>query len=114
LNPPGPKALEWLERDKKVLAPYNRSFYYPFVAESGEGCIVRDVDGNEYIDFNSSIAVTNVGHCHPKVVQAVSEQVRKFMHYSYTDFYYPYVVQLAEKLTEITPGRQIRNTACCR
>lgn len=104
VEPPGPKALEWLERDKKVLAPYNRPFYYPFVAESGEGCIVRDVDGNEYIDFNSGIAVMNVGHCHPKVVQAVSEQVKKFMHYSYTDFYYPYVVRLAEKLTEITPG----------
>lgn len=104
VTPPGPKAIEVMKRDEKVLAPYNRPFYYPFVVNSGSGCIVKDVDGNEYIDFNSGLAVMNVGHSHPKIVEAVERQLEVLIHYSYTDFYYPYVVELAEKLIEITPG----------
>ncbi len=104
VEPPGPKSLEWVKRDKAVLSPYNRPFYYPLVVEGGEGAIVRDVDGNEYIDFNSGIAVLNVGQCHPKVVKAIQEKCAKFMHYSYTDFYYTEPVQLAERLAKITPG----------
>jgi len=102
--PPGPKARDIVRRDSEVLSPYNRPFYYPFVVQSGKGCIVKDVDGNEYIDFNSGICVMNVGHCHPSVVEAVSKQVGELVHYSYTDFYYPYVVDLAEKLCKIVPG----------
>ena len=54
VRPPGPKAREILERDEKVISPsYVR--FYPLVVESGRGCIIRDVDGNEYIDFNSGL-----------------------------------------------------------
>ncbi|RLE72153.1 MAG: acetyl ornithine aminotransferase family protein [Thermoprotei archaeon] len=102
--PPGPKALAAIEKDQKYLPPYNRPFYYPIVVESARDCIVRDVDGNEYIDFNSGLVVCNVGHSHPKLVEAVEKQLRKLIHYSYTDFYYPYTADLAEKLTEIVPG----------
>jgi 4-aminobutyrate aminotransferase len=101
--PPGPKAKEWIVRDDKIISPYNRPYYYPFVAESAKGCIVKDVDGNEYIDFNSGIAVMNVGHSHPKVVEAVKNQVEELIHYCYTDFRYPHVVKLAERLLEIIP-----------
>jgi len=104
VEPPGPKALEWIERESKIISPYNRPFYYPLVVESAKDCIIRDVDGNEYIDFNSGLVVMNVGHCHPKVIEAIKRQIEKLMHYSYTDFRYPYVVQLAEKFLEITPG----------
>jgi len=104
VRPPGPRARELLERDASVISPsYVR--FYPLVVESARGCIIRDVDGNEYIDFNSGIAVMNVGHSHPKVVEAIRGQVEKLIHYSHTDFYYEESVLLAEKLCEITPGR---------
>jgi len=103
VTPPGPKAKELLARDERYISPsYVR--WYPLVVEEGKGCIVRDVDGNEYIDFNSGLAVMNVGHCHPKVLEAIRKQSEKLLHYSNTDFYYRPVIDLAEKLTEITPG----------
>ncbi len=101
--PPGPKAKKLLERDEKVISPsYVR--FYPLVLERAYGCILEDVDGNKYIDFNAGLAVMSVGHSHPKVVKAVKEQVEKLIHYSNTDFYYEESVTLAEKLVEITPG----------
>ena len=104
VRPPGPRARELLKRDASVISPsYVR--FYPLVVESARGCIIRDMDGNEYIDFNSGIAVMNVGHSHPKVVEAIRGQVEKLIHYSHTDFYYEESVLLAEKLCEITPGR---------
>lgn len=74
------------------------------MAEFGKDCVVRDVDGNEFIDFNSGIAVLNVGHGHPRVVEAIEKQSRQLIHYSWTDFYYEAVVELAERLSKITPG----------
>lgn len=103
VTPPGPKARELLKKDERFISPsYVR--FYPLVVESGKGCIVRDVDGNEYIDFNSGLACLNVGHNHPKVISAIKNQCDRFLHYSNTDFYYSEVVDLAEKLTAITPG----------
>ncbi len=104
VDPPGPKAKATVERDKKVLSPYNRPYYYPFVVEKGKGCIIEDIDGNEYVDFNAGLGAMNVGHCHPEVVKAIAKQSERLLHYSYTDFYYRYAVELAEKLNEITPG----------
>jgi len=104
VRPPGPKAREILERDERLISPsYVR--FYPLVVESGRGCIIRDVDGNEYIDFNSGLVCMNVGHNHPKVIEAIKKQLERFLHYSNTDFYYREVVDLAERLCEITPGK---------
>jgi len=104
VSPPGPKAREFMKKDETYISPsYVR--FYPLVIESGKGCIVRDVDGNEYIEFNSGLVCLNVGHCHPKVVDAIKKQSEKFLSYSNTDFYYQPVIDLAEKLCEITPGR---------
>ena len=112
VEPPGPKARELLERDKAVISPsYVR--WYPLVVESGRGCIIRDVDGNEYIDFNAGIAVVSVGHCHPKVVEAVKKQAEKLIHYSNTDFYYEESVKLAEELVKITPGEEGKKVFFC-
>jgi 4-aminobutyrate aminotransferase len=103
VTPPGPKARELVKKDERFISPsYVR--FYPLVIESGKGCIVRDVDGNEYIDFNSGLACLNVGHNHPKVIEAIKKQCDRFLHYSNTDFYYSEVITLAEKLAEITPG----------
>ncbi|WNZ30211.1 MAG: acetyl ornithine aminotransferase family protein [Candidatus Bathyarchaeota archaeon] len=103
VRPPGPKARTLTKRDSVALSP-SFTRYYPLVIESGHDCIVKDVDGNEYIDFNSGLACLNVGHTHPKVVEAIKNQCDKFLHYSNTDFYYSQTVNLAEKLFEITPG----------
>ncbi len=104
VSPPGPKARQLIKKDENFVSPsYVR--FYPLAIESGKGCIVTDLDGNEYIDFNSGLVCLNVGHCHPKVVDAIKKQSEKFLHYSNTDFYYRPVVDLAEKLCEITPGK---------
>jgi 4-aminobutyrate aminotransferase len=103
VTPPGPKARELVKKDETLISPsYGR--FYPLVVESGRGCIVKDVDGNEYIDFNSGLVCMNVGHNHPKVVAAIKNQCDRFLHYSNTDFFYREVVELADKLAHITPG----------
>jgi 4-aminobutyrate aminotransferase len=103
VSPPGPKARETVKKDESLVSPSYARFY-PLVIDSGKGCIVKDVDGNEFIDFNSGLVCLNVGHSHPKVVAAIKKQCDRFLHYSNTDFYYDEVIDLAGKLAEITPG----------
>lgn len=104
VTPPGPKARELVKKDESLVSPsYGR--FYPLVVDSAKGCIVKDVDGNEFIDFNSGLVCMNVGHNHPKVIVAIKNQCDRFLHYSNTDFYYREVIELAEKLAEITPGK---------
>ena len=84
---PGPNARRILEGDQRYISPsYTRS--YPLVAKRGRGCIVEDVDGNEFLDFSAGIAVTSTGHCHPEVVAAIQKQAAELIHMSGTDFYY--------------------------
>jgi 4-aminobutyrate aminotransferase len=99
---PGPNAKPILEGDQRYVSPsYTRS--YPLVAKSGRGMVVTDVDGNEFFDFSSGIAVTSTGHCHPKVVAAIQKQAAELIHMSGTDFYYESLVTLAERLSKIAP-----------
>jgi acetylornithine/N-succinyldiaminopimelate aminotransferase len=63
-----------------ALAPTYARFPVEFV--SGHGCVLVDSGGAEYLDFLSGIGVNNAGHCHPKVVAAVQEQVGRLMHVS--------------------------------
>ena len=103
VTPPGPKAKAIVERDRAVISPsFGR--VYPLVIESGQGCIITDVDGNKFIDMNAGLAVCSVGHGHPMVVEAIKEQADRFLHYSYTDFYYENYVDLGETLHELLPG----------
>ena len=67
------------------------------------GIVVTDVDGNEFFDFSSGIAVTSTGHCHPEVVAAIQKQAAELIHMSGTDFYYESLVTLAERLSKIAP-----------
>jgi 4-aminobutyrate aminotransferase len=101
---PGPKAAELIARDAKAMSPsFTRA--YPFVMDHGEGCWVTDVDGNRFLDFTSGIAVVSTGHSHPRVVAAIEEQARRFLHMSGTDFYYRSEIELAERLeARILPG----------
>ena len=100
---PGPEAKKVLEKDKRFISQsYTRA--YPLVVKRGEGVWVEDVDSNRFLDFTSGIAVNNTGHCHPKIVEAIQRQAEQLIHMSGTDFYYEAQSNLAEKLTEITPG----------
>jgi 4-aminobutyrate aminotransferase len=101
-NLPGPKARAVVEGDARLISPsYTRS--YPMVARRGRGIRVEDVDGNEFFDFASGIAVCSTGHCHPEVVKAIQQQAGELIHMSGTDFYYESMVQLSERLSKIAP-----------
>ena len=103
VTPPGPKAKEIIARDHSYIATTTKSA--PIVVKRASGSIVEDVDGNVLIDFASGISVLNVGHAHPKVVEAVSRQAAQFTHFAGTDFYYELQATLAERLGKITPGK---------
>ncbi len=81
-----------------------QNHWVPIVARRAKGLVVEDVDGNKLLDFSSGISVLNVGHCHPRVVEAVIAQSKELMHFAGTDFYYDIQASLAQKLSEITPG----------
>src|SRR5690349_775977 len=99
---PGPEAKRILALDTQYVSPsYTRS--YPLVAKRGHGCIVEDVDGNEFLDFSAGIAVTSTGHCHPDVVAAIQKQAAELIHMSGTDFDYESMVTLAARLSKIAP-----------
>jgi len=104
VTPPGPRAREIIEKDHSLLSP-SLTRTSPLVGFEAEGAWVRDVDGNEYLDFGSGIAVNNVGHRHPKVVKAIKEQLEKLIFLNSCDYYTIPQVELAEKLFEITPGK---------
>ncbi len=104
---PGPNAKTVIAKDAQFVSPsYTRG--YPLVAKSGRGAIVEDVDGNQFLDFAAGIAVVSTGHCHPRVVEAIQKQAAELIHISGTDFYYPNLVELAERLAGIAPGKEAK------
>ena len=103
IKPPGPKAKAIVDKDQRYTAPaYGR--VYPLVVKEGRGMVIEDVDGNLFLDFMAGIAVASTGHSHPKVVKAIEEQARKFLHICGSDFYYEPMAELAQKLSQLAPG----------
>jgi 4-aminobutyrate aminotransferase len=72
--------------------------------ERGEGCYLYDAQGSAYLDFTSGIGVTNTGHCHPKVVEAVREQAGKLIHGQVNVVYSPILLRLVEELKTVLPA----------
>lgn len=103
VEPPGPRAREVVEQDRRYMATSTKTS--PVVAERAAGGVVRDVDGNDLMDFASGISVLNVGHGHPRVVRAVKEQSERLIHFAGTDFYYAAQVDLARRLAGLVPGQ---------
>src|SRR6185312_8988772 len=100
---PGPIAKGLIDRDERYSSPsYTRD--YPLVVKRARGVVIEDVDGNRFLDFAAGIAVCATGHCHPQVVAAIEKQARELIHICGSDFYYPSMVELLEKLEKITPG----------
>ena len=100
---PGIKAAAVVKKTSEFVSP-SISRFYPLVVESAHGSLVKDVDGNQFIDFAAGIAVLSTGSTHPKVVQAIRDQAEKFVHFSYTDFYYENLVELSMRLVALVPG----------
>lgn len=86
---------DWVERGKKVLMQTYAT--QPMVLSEGKGSYVKDVDGKEYLDFASGIAVNALGHCHPAYVEALTKQLSKLSHCSNLYYNQP-AIELAEKL----------------
>jgi 4-aminobutyrate aminotransferase len=99
---PGPRAQALIARDDAVVSP-SLTRAYPLVAETGEGYVVTDVDGNRFLDFAAGIAVCSTGHRHPKVVEAIKAQADRLIHIAATDFYEPRYLELTEHLARIAP-----------
>jgi acetylornithine/N-succinyldiaminopimelate aminotransferase len=73
----------------------------PLVLEKGHGTVVYDIEGNKYLDFFAGIAVNNVGHTHPKVVNAIKKQSEKLIHIS-NIYYNEPSIELAENLVRLS------------
>jgi 4-aminobutyrate aminotransferase/(S)-3-amino-2-methylpropionate transaminase len=101
---PGPRSRAIVERKKRVIAR-PMSLYLPIVAAEGHGATLTDVDGNSYIDFTGGVGCLNVGHAHPRVVEAVQEQAALFLHTDFTIIPYEVCVTLAERLLALAPFR---------
>jgi len=79
---------------------------YPIAIVRGDDCRVWDADGKEYVDFVAGIATCNLGHCHPRVVKAITDQANSLIHVSNWYFNSPQV-QLAALLTDITLAERV-------
>jgi 4-aminobutyrate aminotransferase/(S)-3-amino-2-methylpropionate transaminase len=103
LTLPGTKSRALLARRQEFVARGVSSTITVF-AEQAEGAIIKDVDGNSFIDFAGGIGVMNVGHSRPEVIQAIVEQAQKFTHTCFSVMMYEPYVALAERLCQLTPG----------
>jgi 4-aminobutyrate aminotransferase / (S)-3-amino-2-methylpropionate transaminase / 5-aminovalerate transaminase len=99
---PGPGSAEILARKERVVAE-PLSIYLPLVIAEGRGATLTDVDGNTFIDFAGGVGCMNVGHSHPRVVEAIREQAERFTHTDFTVIPYENYVSLAERLLELVP-----------
>ena len=106
---PGPKAQIALERRKNAL-PAGLAKSTEVVVEKAEGALVWDVDGNQLIDFAGGIGMINVGHRNENVVNAIREQLDKYLlTCSLVTTMEPYL-DLAELLNSVTPGNFPKKT----
>jgi acetylornithine aminotransferase len=88
-------SAQWMEKaDKYIMRTYGR---YPLVPVKGEGCYLWDADGKRYLDFLAGVAVNNLGHCHPRVVEALRKQAAELIHCS-NYYHIPNQIELAELL----------------
>ncbi|WP_257350457.1 4-aminobutyrate--2-oxoglutarate transaminase [Pseudalkalibacillus decolorationis] len=109
MNYPGPKAEELLKRKEENVprGPFNTILSF---VEEANGALMKDVDGNEFIDFAGAIGTLNTGHCPPKVVEALKEQLDRYIHPCFHVMMYEPYVELAETLNRITPGEFPKKT----
>ncbi len=99
---PGPRARAVIARDEAVTSP-SLTRVYPLVVRRGRGCVLEDLDGNRFLDFNAGIAVVAAGHAHPEVNAAIHAQVDDVLHYCSSDFYLPAYADVCDRLASLAP-----------
>ncbi len=100
---PGGQSRAWHERCTRHFKGLSGQVkLFPVTFESGQGCTLEDVDGNRFLDFSSGIYVATLGHCHPKVTEAVRKHAGRLMNCH--DFTTRIKTELCEKLAEVLPG----------
>jgi 4-aminobutyrate aminotransferase-like enzyme len=106
---PGPRSRELRAREEKHLAPGHQQFatLAGIVVHEGNGSTLTDVDGNTFIDIIGGIGVNGLGHSHPKMVEAIQDQVKRVSVGSFTS---EARVQLLEKIAEHRPAKDVHKT----
>src|SRR5437899_7479213 len=106
---PGPKSKALSERRAKAV-PRGLSHGTPIYVAKTEGAWLEDVDGNRYLDFAGGIGCLNVGHRRDEVVNAVKDQLDRFLHTCVQVTPYEGYIRLAERMNEVTPGKFAKKT----
>lgn len=75
--------------------------YTPIIARRGEGCYIIDQHGNKFLDFTCGIGVTNTGHCHPRIVEAIQDQASRLIHGQVNIIFHEPLLELIEQLRTI-------------
>jgi len=106
---PGPKSRALSARRAKAV-PRGLSHGTPIYVAKAEGAWLEDVDGNRYLDFAGGIGCLNVGHRQEAVVEAVKDQIDRFLHTCVQVTPYESYIRLAERMNEVTPGKFAKKT----
>ncbi|MEM3143125.1 MAG: aminotransferase class III-fold pyridoxal phosphate-dependent enzyme [Candidatus Nitrosotenuis sp.] len=103
IPPPGPNASKIIDIMRRHT--YDSTFVYPLVIKNGHGCIIEDVDGNEFLDFTSNVGSCPLGYSHPRIIEVLKEYSGNGTHkIAGQDFYIKEHAILAEKLISILPS----------
>ena len=94
----------WVARDTSIIAPCQHLSYFPMVVDHIDHDMIYDVEGNAYIDFLASASSLNLGSNHPKVTEAVKEQLEQYSQYAIVYTYGKPSIEYAEKLASVYPG----------
>ncbi|HJV84077.1 MAG TPA: 4-aminobutyrate--2-oxoglutarate transaminase [Noviherbaspirillum sp.] len=100
-----------LQKRKDIATPRGVGVMCQFYADRASNAEIWDVENRRYIDFAAGIAVLNTGHRHPKLMQAIEQQLGRFTHTAYQVVPYESYVELAERINAITPGSHAKKTA---
>ena len=95
---------DYLKRMREQYIPKGPFNVTPYFADKAEGAVIYDVEGRALIDFAGGIGVMNVGHSHPKVVEAIKNQAEKLTHTCFHILMYEPYISLSKRLCDITPG----------
>jgi len=99
---PGPKSKALLAAKEQFVANAI-GIHLPAVIQRAEGVLLTDVDGHTFIDLSGGVGCLNVGHSHPKVVQAIIDQARLFTHTDFSVAPYESYIALCERLCQLAP-----------
>ncbi len=101
---------EQLRQRRAAAVTPGATSVHPFHPVRGKGSYVWDVEGKRYLDFSTGIAVMNIGHSHPAVVEAVKRQAEEFQHLCFAVGMHPSYIELAERLNALAPGDSAKKT----